>query len=208
MMPGCFHRYMLCDSQNEPLAPAFLETPPESKVWRFRLEEADLPHVLEHEVLNLISADTDCPNVIARLLSSNYVDAVEVEPLNEGGTSLRQNLWVPVRFDSFIYPVSGSWVGRVPIVCHDLSCGGLAFFCNFTLNIGEVVEIVIPITSQPVLLQARILHLRPSNSNIPLYAAAFVDLIHDEEVILREAVFSQQLANHSARSQRPSPDMR
>lgn len=208
MMSGYCYRYMLCDSQNEPLAPASLETPPQSKVWRLRLAEADLPRVLEHEVLNLISAETDCPDVVGRLLSSNHVDAVELEPLSEAGASLRQNLWVPVRFDSFIYPVSGPWTGRVPIISHDLSCGGLAFFCNFPLNIAEVVEVVIPITSQPVLLQARILRLRPSNSNIPLYAAAFVDLIHDQEVILQEAVFSQQLANHAARNQRPSPDIR
>lgn len=199
MMSGHSYRYMLSDSQNEPLARASLETPPSAKIWRLRLPDGELSQVLEHEIVNLIAIDADCPNMIGRILSSDHIDSIEVEPLNEAGESPRQNLRVPVRFDSFIYPVSGSWTGRAPIICHDLSCGGLAFFCNLPLEIAETVETVIPITSQPVILRTQILRRRASNSNIPLYSAKFVDLIHDEEVIVREAVFSQQLANHGAR---------
>lgn len=195
MMPG-FNHYMIYDSQNEPLARAVLESPPESAVLRFQVLDGDLNEVLEHEIVNLIATDSDGPDMTGRILSSDHVSSVEIEPVDLLGESLRQNLRVPVRFDSFLYPVSGSWTGRVPIICHDLSCGGIAFFCNFQLRIAEIVEVVIPITSQPVILRAMILRLRPSNSNIPLYSAKFVDLIHDEEVIVREAVFSQQLANH------------
>ncbi len=198
-MPEQFDRYLLSDSQNEPLAHARLVTPPEQKPWRLRLEETDLPEVLEHEIINLISMDGDRPNMIGIILSTDHADMIEVNPLNEAGESPRQNLRVPVRFESFVYPVSGSWTGRLPIVCHDLSCGGIAFFCNFPLNLSEIVEAVVPITSQPLILRSQILRLRPSNSNIPLYAAKFVDLIHDEEVLLREAVFSQQITNRDAR---------
>jgi len=196
MMPEYSNRYMIYDSQNELLACAVLKTPPDSVVWRFQVLGSDLNKVLEHEIVNLIATDSDGPDMTGRILSSDHVSSVEVEPVDLLGESLRQNLRVPVRFDSFIYPVSGSWTGRVPIICHDLSCGGMAFFCNFQLRIAEIVEVVIPITSQPVILRAMILRLRPSNSNIPLYSAKFVDMIHDEEVIVREAVFSQQLTNH------------
>jgi len=196
MMPEYSNRYMIYDSQNELLACAVLKTPPDSVVWRFQVLGSDLNKVLEHEIVNLIATDSDGPDMTGRILSSDHVSSVEVEPVDLLGESLRQNLRVPVRFDSFIYPVSGSWTGRVPIICHDLSCGGMAFFCNFQLRIAEIAEVVIPITSQPVILRAMILRLRPSNSNIPLYSAKFVDMIHDEEVIVREAVFSQQLTNH------------
>jgi len=195
-MPEYSNRYMIYDSQNELLACAVLKTPPDSVVWRFQVLGSDLNKVLEHEIVNLIATDSDGPDMTGRILSSDHVSSVEVEPVDLLGESLRQNLRVPVRFDSFIYPVSGSWTGRVPIICHDLSCGGMAFFCNFQLRIAEIAEVVIPITSQPVILRAMILRLRPSNSNIPLYSAKFVDMIHDEEVIVREAVFSQQLTNH------------
>lgn len=199
MMPGYSYRYMISDSQNETLTAAVLETPPASKVWRLRLPGENLPRVLEHEIINLIPADPSSPDMVGRILSSNHVDFIDVEPQGEAGASLRQNLRVPVRFESFLYPVTGSWTGRLPIICHDLSCGGLAFFCNFPLKIAEIVELVVPITVQPLILRARILRLRPSNSNIPLYSARFLDLIHDEEVILREAVFSQQITNRGAR---------
>ncbi len=199
MMSGYSYRYMLSDSQNAPLARACLETPPEDRVWRLRMEEADLSRVLEHEIINLISMDQGLPNMIGMILSTDHADMIEVERLNEAGESPRQNLRVPVRFESFLYPVSGSWTGRLPIVCHDLSCGGIAFFCNFPLRLLEIVEVVVPITAQPLILRARILRLRPSNSNIPLYSATFVDLIQDEEVLLREAVFSQQITNRDAR---------
>lgn len=195
-MPGYCCCYMISDSQNEPLAHAILETPPDSRVWKLRILDGGLEHVLEHEIVNLIAMDADYPDMTGRILSSDHIQSVEMEPVDLLGESLRQNLRVPVRFDSFLYPVTGSWTGRIPIICHDLSCGGMAFFCNFQLRIAEIVEVVIPITSQPVILQARILRLRPSNSNIPLYSAKFVDMIHDEEVIVREAVFSQQIANH------------
>ena len=198
-MPGYRYRYMISDSQNEPLARAILETPPNSKIWNIQILDDDLEQVLEHEIINLISLNADHPDMTGRILSSDHVNMIKVEPVNLLGESLRQNLRVPARFDSFLYPVSGSWTGRVPIICHDLSCGGIAFFCNFQLRIAEEVELVIPITSQPVILRARILRLRPSNSNIPLYSAKCLGLIHEEEVIVREAVFSQQIANRGVR---------
>lgn len=197
-MPGYRYRYMISDSQNEPLARAILKTPPDSRVWHLHVLDGDLNQVLEHEIVNLIAMDADHPDMTGRILSSDHISSIEIEPVDLLGESLRQNLRVPVRFDSFIYPVTGSWTGRVPIICHDLSCGGMAFFCNFQLRITEIVEAVIPITSQPVILRARILRLRASNSNIPLYSTRFVDMIHDEEVIVREAVFSQQIANQGA----------
>lgn len=194
------YRYMISDSQSNPLSRAILETPPESKVWRVQVLDDGLEQVLEHEIINLISMNQDNPDMAGRIVSSDGFNTLTVEPVDLLGESVRQNLRVPVRFDSFLYPISGNWTGRVPIISHDLSCGGIAFFCNFQLRIAELVEVVIPITSQPVILKTRILRLRPSSSNIPLYSAKFVDPIDDEEVLVREAVFSQQIRNRAAKS--------
>lgn len=194
------YRYMISDSQSNPLSRAILETPPESKVWRVQVLDDGLEQVLEHEIINLISMNQDNPDMAGRIVSSDGFSTLIVEPVDLLGESVRQNLRVPVRFDSFLYPISGNWTGRVPIISHDLSCGGIAFFCNFQLRIAELVEVVIPITSQPVILKTRILRLRPSSSNIPLYSAKFVDPIDDEKVLVREAVFSQQIRNHAAKS--------
>lgn len=192
-------RYMIADSQNEPLARAILETPPNNPVWQIRVLDHDLEQVLDHEIINLIPMNLDAPSMTGRILSSDRVDLLTLEPVDSLGDHVRQNLRVPVRFDSFIYPISGNWKGRLPIISHDLSCGGIAFFCNFQLRIAEVVELVVPITSQPLILKTQILRLRPAYSNIPLYSAKFVDMIHDEEVLVRESVFSQQIQNQAAR---------
>lgn len=197
-MAGYRYRYMISDSQNEPLAHAFLESPPEKNPWRLRVLDGDIAAVLEHEIVNLIALNEGNPDMTGRILSREQDDVLILEPVNLLDEGVRQNLRVPVRFDSFLYPISGSWTGRIPIICHDLSCGGMAFFCNFQLRIAETVELVIPITSQPVILEARILRLRPSNSNIPLYSCKFLNMINDQETLVREAVFSQQLSNAKA----------
>lgn len=188
-------RYMISDSRNEPLCRAILETLPDAKIWRIQVLDDGMERILEHEIVNLIAMNEDNPDMTGRILGRHGPDTLTLEPVNLLDDNVRQNLRVPVRFDSFIYPISGTWTGRLPIISHDLSCGGLAFFCNFQLRIAEVVEVVIPITSQPVLLHARILRLRPSNSNVALYSTKFVDLIQDQEVLVREAVFSQQIHN-------------
>ena len=55
------------------------------------------------------------------------------------------------------------------------------------------MEVVIPVTSQPLVLRMKILRRRSSSRKEPLYAAQFVDLLREEESMVREAVFSIQL---------------
>ena len=98
---------------------------------------------------------------------------VWVEAIRELDGTVRENLRMPVRFESFLYPVSGSWKGRRPIVSRDLSCGGVAFYCKQRLEEGEIAQIVVPVTSQPLLLDLKILRQRPSPEPVPLYAAEF-----------------------------------
>ena len=57
---------------------------------------------------------------------------------------------------------------------------------------------MIPVTSQPLLLTLRVLRQRPSGEPIPLYAGVFTELVHEEEMMVREAVFSLQLRQTAA----------
>jgi c-di-GMP-binding flagellar brake protein YcgR len=109
----------------------------------------------------------------------------------------RQNLRVMANFDSFIYPITGKWKGRTRVIAHDLSCGGIAFFCDYPLEDGEEFEVVIPITEHPVILHAQVIRHRLSKSKIPLYAAKFLNMVDDEEAFVREAVFGLQIQNHN-----------
>ena len=105
-----------------------------------------------------------------------------------------RNLRVPIRFASFIYPLPGSqWQGRRAISSIDLSCGGVAFYCAPTLQVGDCCEIVIPVTVQPVILKCQILRRNDLSGERCLYAAKFIEMCHAEETFVREAVFRVQL---------------
>ena len=98
-------------------------------------------------------------------------------------------------FKSLVYPVTGHWRGRREIESNDLSAGGIAFFTDHSLQIGEQLEVVIPVTSQPLVMRCQVLRIRPTpEAAVPImYAAKFVDLCDDEETLLRESVFNLQL---------------
>lgn len=118
---------------------------------------------------------------------------VYLEPVRRLGEDVRKNLRIPVRFVSYLYPVSGRWKGRVPIVSKDLSCGGLAFYAPRSLEVGEMVQVVVPVTSRPLVLPMRILRSERASDGEYVYAGCFVGMVREEESMVREAVFSIQL---------------
>ena len=63
------------------------------------------------------------------------------------------------------------------------------------LSPGEVAELVLPVTDEPLLLHLRVLRTLPTQEPVPLYAARFVDLILDQEIMIRKAVFAIQVKN-------------
>jgi len=189
------YRYILLDSRNTPLAGAYLENSPEASVWNLRILDDGMGHVLEHEIFQLVSLDENAPAKLGRILSKKK-DLISLEIMDSISDEIRKNLRVMTRFDTFIYPLTGKWKGRIRVVSHDLSCGGIAFFSEYPLEKDEQFEIVIPITGQPVILRAQLIRQRLSNSKTPLYAAKFIDMVEGEEALVREAVFLQQIRNH------------
>ena len=111
----------------------------------------------------------------------------------------RRNFRVPVQVNSFLYPVDGSWKGRRAIETIDLSCGGIAFYSDSGMNIGDLAEIVIPITTNPLLLQIKLLRKDEVTAERAWYAAKFVELQPEEDQMICEAVFHVQLQNRARR---------
>ena len=183
---------LVLDGENQLLGHAELESPPEEDVLWLRLQP-DVPDNLEdHGVLRIISQRRRA-KVIQSYILRRQGDRVQVERLSFLDPELRRSLRVPVSFASFAYPVSGTWRGRKPIQSVDLSCGGVAFYGERGLEEGEIVEVVVPVTAQPLILRAEILRKEPLGSSYVLYAAKFLDLCKDEESMVMGAVFSLQL---------------
>ena len=189
--------YALLDSRNAVLAQGRLENPPDAPDWQVRVPEDKISAVMEHEEIQLVPIDGDGDAVLGRVWR-NRNDLIVLQKLQSLGSEMRQNLRMPTHFQSFIYPVSGGWKGRRQAEANDLSCGGVAFFCAQQLEDGEVVELVVPITSEPLILKCQVLRRRPSDrKDEVLYAAKFVEMCDDEEMIVREAVFSVQVRSRA-----------
>lgn len=198
--------YLLLDEAGIPVAQARPQGPSgtEGTLWQMVVMNDKIDDVVEHKQFKLLSIRDSSPSYEGTLVRyRNDMIQLEVRKTAAAGNDMRKNLRVPVQVKSFTYPVSGSWLGRREVTTHDLSCGGIAFFCNRTFQLGEKFEVVIPVTSEPLVVTGEILRQRDSESqNGILFAAKFIDLCNDEETLLREAVFNLQL------SRRPRPAAR
>ena len=186
--------YLLLDSKDNPIARGRIQGKTDGPYWQIQVEDGKIDEILEHKKLKLLSIMDTGPSYEGTIVRSRYdmiqLEVAKLAPVNE---DMRKNLRVGVHFKSFIYPITGDWRGRRTVESNDLSAGGIAFFTDHSLQIGEHLEVVIPVTSQPLVVRCELLRMRPADRADILYAAKFVDLCNDEETLLREAVFNLQL---------------
>ena len=181
--------YLLLDSVNHPLARGRLEGPAAGDTLQLMVMDNDVDKVACHEVIVLMSMSGSEPPLQCRIVRQRG-DRIALEKIASLDPDLRRNLRVPIKFNTFIYPITGRWQGRREIQSIDLSCGGVAFYGDEGLEIEERLELVI--------LRCQILRKQELRNDKLLYATKFVDMCEDEEVTVREAVFSIQLESRSA----------
>lgn len=186
--------YLILDSKGTPLANAVLESPLSSEVLQIRILKGKEGVVAEHREIQLIGLDDSSPNRVGLIIRQKD-DKMVIQPTAALGPAARENLRILTDFESVMYPVTGQWKGQRPIKAKDLSCGGLAFYSSLPLAQREIVEVVLPVTDSPLVVRTQVLRTLPDDTSaIPLYASKFVDLIQDEEALIRKAVFSIQIS--------------
>lgn len=185
--------YLILDSKGTPLANAVLESPPNSEVLQIRVLNDKVEAVAAHREIQLIGIDNGTPDRVGVIVRQRD-DRLVVQPTAALGPAARENLRILTDFESVMYPVTGRWKGQRSLRAKDLSCGGIAFYSGIPLEDREIVEMVLPVTDSPVVVRAQMIRqLKDESSQLPLYAAKFVDLIQDEEALIRKAVFSIQI---------------
>ena len=107
----------------------------------------------------------------------------------------RRNFRVPVQMDSFVYPADKSWSGRRKIQTIDVSCGGIAFYADPGLKPGDIVEVVLPMTVNPLIVQVELLRKEQTEGEYARYAAKFIALGPEADQMIGEAVFQIQRQN-------------
>ena len=185
--------YLILDSQGTPLANAVLESPPKAEILQIRVLNDKVEAVAAHREIQLIGIDNGTPDRVGVIVRQRD-DRLVVQPTAALGPAARENLRILTDFESVMYPVTGRWKGQRSLKAKDLSCGGIAFYSGIPLEDREIVEMVLPVTDSPVVVRAQMIRqLKDESSQLPLYAAKFVDMIQDEEALIRKAVFSIQI---------------
>ena len=182
--------YLLMDRDSHVLGKADLLNDLSEPNLQMKITEGSANRVEEVETVQVVPSDTKVPVLMGKLIMRRGNNIV-LEPMRKLGEGVRRNFRMPVAFESFAY---FPWGGRAPLRSIDLSCGGLAFYSPANLNVGDSAEIVIPITTEgPLIVKSEILRRKDDSGPIRQYAARFTDIIADEEALLLEAVFNEQM---------------
>lgn len=187
-------RYLILDKDHNPVAQADLVSKPGEEPLHLEVLADRVDRVEALGNICLIGMGDDDPAMMGDVLRTRG-DRIVVQPTQRLGPEARQNLRVPIVFESVMYPVSGYWTGQRKFTGMDLSCGGIAFYADMYLDSGEIVELVLPMTDYPLVVKAQILRTLPNEKETPLYAAKFVDLVEGEDFAIRKSVFSIQIDN-------------
>lgn len=192
-------RCVLLTSGNVPLAQGVIR---QSSVALFQVEilEGKAVDVEGHEIIHLVGADRENPLQVQCHLTRLRGDVAVLEKMSDLDPEFRRSLRVPTRFASFVYPISGSWKGRMAVQSIDLSCGGISFYGPDGMEIGETAEVVVPTQSNPIIVTMQILRKHQLKNDKTYYAAKFAALQSEEDRLICERVFSLQL------SSRPQPE--
>ena len=184
--------YLILDSKGTPLANALLVSPPDAEMLQIEVLNGKVDDVAAHREIQMIGIDDSTPNRVGVIIRQRD-DQLVIQPTAALDANARENLRILTNFASVMYPVSGRWKGQKAVRGKDLSCGGVAFYTAVPLEEREIVEIVLPVTDEPLVVKTQVIRIVQESGGLPLYAAKFVDLIHDEEALIRKAVFSIQI---------------
>ncbi len=187
-------KYLILTERDEILAKGLLDGLGAEDTMRLKIIDGSSEVVQQEEIVHLIGNEYNDKPLQCRVVRGDE-ERVVVKVLMTMDPELRRNLRIPVEFESFLYPISGKWKGRKRLRSIDLSCGGLAFYAPDDLQIRERVQVVIPKTTYPLILQMQIIRKEVCSDHTAYYAAKFINLELQEEHMVREAVFSIQLEN-------------
>ena len=190
--------YLILNMEDVPVGRGRLQSDLGGEQVRIRVLDGQIDAVSELGTVKLVGMTKNMPSMQGDVVRCAGDTAILGNIAT--GAAIRETLRVKADFDSLIYPRDGLFKGRRKVEFIDLSCGGVAFFCDEQMAVGDGIEVVIPVTPQPLLLNARILRVKEKEGRT-IYAAKFVDMCYEEEKLVCEAVFAIQLRQHKETDQ-------
>lgn len=200
-------RYLIMDTDNHPLAHAYLNEEIGDGRKIFTHIDKNPPDLTSFPQVSIISLNAEEFTVWTGSVQEQRRDRFVFQLISRADNTFRRNLRVHLHFSTYLYPERpgavrpGSSPGppvapRIAALTYDISCGGVSLFPARALEKGGIYSLVIPIVRTPLLLPVRVLCTRMGQlggRTLTRYACEFYDLLPREEALLRETIFEYQL---------------
>lgn len=190
--------FFILDDQAMPIARAVLESAAEEQTLQMRLLDGPCEALQEDMVVQLISMGQEDREWLCRLRRVRDARLL-VDKMKSVEGKLRRELRIACEFESYLYPVDDSFTGRYAVTVRNLSCGGVAFSSAVPLPLRQRGEIVVAL-GNPLLLPVQLIREDGLDRGQFIYGAKFIDLIPEEESMVRERVFGIQLRGYSRKA--------
>lgn len=184
--------YLILDEYQSSLTRGTLRNPPDAPVLEFEIPETDIHRLDGHTELQFLGFDEHSPSFHGTVnrRRGNRLAVQKGAPL---GDNPLDSLRVPYEVDSFVYPVSGTWTGRIRMKTNDLSCGALAFTCSSELSMQEVVEVAVLTRDGVLLVHGKIIAHNHNPDGSSQYVSKFISGVAEVEQSIRKEVLYLQL---------------
>lgn len=183
--------WMLFDPAYTLVGQAILESQHIDEIAVFRPVGESAKEALKMHIV--LFSKVDDPNVVYRgEVGARRGGKLFLEMITKLEAEARKHLRVCMEFKTKVIYEREGQLYQGPATSIDLSAGGLAFTSPVPLSIGEVCEIVIPITSVMLVMQIEVLRQQEMDDGGYKYAVKFSDISDEEETMLKQAIFGEQ----------------
>lgn len=196
-----FDKYVLMTEKNRTITEAYLVFSNDNGLVFRILSKEMAGRIAEMKRIRYQKQETYAETFEADIYDMK-LDKIYVENISNVSATLRSELKVKVKFNTTISVVDEveqeqDEVVNLQVATKDISCGGFCFHCSKELNTKYLYETIIPLWDEPMIANFRILRkVQMPETNEFSYGCQFQHLNHQEERVLREAIFRLQMMMH------------
>ncbi len=184
--------YLILDEDQSSLTRAVLRNPVTAAILEFEIPESDIELLEGHIDLQFLGFDEQSPSFEGKL-TRRRGNRIAVERGASLGEAPIERLLVPFEHDSFAYPVSGDWKGRVSLKTLSLSCGGMKFLSRSGFQDHETIEVAVHVREGALLVHGKIIQQQKDENGIYHVQVKFMSGVDDMERLVRREVLYLQL---------------
>ncbi|MFI3249629.1 MAG: hypothetical protein R3Y07_01535 [Eubacteriales bacterium] len=192
-------QFLILDLDQSTLTTGTLRSPPRGGIFDLEIPEEDSVLLEDAGQLQFIGFTPNTPSFLGEIVRMR-TSSISVRNIQRLGHLPEETLQVNHPFESFVYPVTGSWKGRCPISVSTLGCGGINFTSVHILEAREMLEVVVPIKGgDSLLVKGKIVYPTTADTHEEsppyLYKLKFITGVESMETLIRQEVLYRQLKN-------------